>query len=64
VPPPPVSIASAGGEVIIFYPLSGSNYVLQTATNLAGPWLPATNGVPVTAFTFSNTAPVQFYRLH
>lgn len=63
VPPPPVGIVSAGGQVLIYYPLSGSNNVLQTATNLAGPWVPATGGVPVTALTFSNTAPVQFYRL-
>ena len=49
---------------MIYYPLSGSNYVLQTATNLAGPGVPATNGVSVTALSFSNTAPVQFYRLH
>jgi hypothetical protein len=65
VPPPPVSIAPVGGQVVIFYPLSGSNYVLQTTTNLAtGPWVPATNGVSVTAFTFSTTAPAAFYRLH
>jgi hypothetical protein len=65
VPPPPVSIAPVGGQVVIFYPLSGSNYVLQTTTNLAtGPWVPATNGVSMTAFTFSNTAPAAFYRLH
>lgn len=63
VPPPPAGIASAGGQVLVFYPLSGSNNVLQTATNLAGPWVPATGGVPVTALTFSNTAPVQFFRL-
>jgi len=60
-----VSIAPVGGQVVIFYPLSGSNYVLQTTTNLAtGPWVPATNGVSMTAFTFSNTAPAAFYRLH
>ena len=65
VPPPPVSIAPVGGQVVIFYLLSGSNYVLQTTTNLAtGPWVPATDGVSVTAFTFSNTAPAAFYRLH
>ena len=62
---PPVNIASAGGQVLIYYPLSGSNYVLQTTTNLAtGPWVPATNGVPMTAITFSNTAPAAFFRLH
>jgi len=63
--PPPISIAPSGGQVVVFYPLSGSNYVLQTTTNLAtGPWVPATNGVPAIAFTFTNTAPAQFYRLH
>lgn len=64
VPPPPVNIAGAGGQVVVFYPLTGSNYVLQTTTNAAtGPWVPATNGVSVIAVTFSNTAPVQFFRL-
>jgi hypothetical protein len=63
--PPPINIAPSGGQVVVFYPLSGSNYVLQTTTNLAtGPWVPATNGVPAIAFTFTNTAPAQFYRLH
>lgn len=50
--------------MLIYYPLSGSNYVLQTATNLDGPWMTASNGVTVSAITFSNTAPVQFFRLH
>jgi len=44
--------------------LSGSNYVLQTATNVNGPWGTASNGIPVTAITFSNSAPAQFFRLH
>jgi hypothetical protein len=65
-PPPPVNIASASGnQVIVFYPPSGTNYILQTTTNLAsGPWVPATNGVQVIALTFSNVAPAQFFRLH
>jgi len=65
-PPPPVGIASvAGNQAIIFYPLSGTNYVLQTTTNLAsGNWVTATVGVQVIAFTFSNTAPAAFFRLH
>jgi hypothetical protein len=62
--PPPVGIASVGGQVLIYYPLSGSGFTLQTATNLAGPWVPATGGVPVNALTFSNTVSAQFYRLH
>jgi hypothetical protein len=60
---PPVSIASAGGQVVILYPLSGSNRVLQTATNMVGPWVPVTNGVPQNAFSFSNGAPAVFFRL-
>jgi hypothetical protein len=65
VPPPAVNVsAAAGRQFIVYYPTSGSNYILQTTTNLAtGPWVPATNGTPVIAQTFSNTAPAQFYRL-
>ncbi len=63
-PPPPVGIASANGQMLIYYPTSGSGYVLQTATNLNGPWSTASNGVPAVSFYFSNTAPVQFFRLH
>jgi hypothetical protein len=63
--PPPVGIASAtGGQMLIYYPTSGSNFVLQTATNLSGPWVTASNGVPAAAYYFTNTAPVQFFRLH
>jgi len=61
---PPVNIAQAGGQLVVFYPNFGTNYRLMTTTNLAtGPWVPATNGVPVTAFTFTNTAPAQFFQL-
>lgn len=65
VPPPAVNVsAAAGHQFIVYYPTSGSNYILQTTTNLAtGPWVPATNGVSVIALTFSNTAPAQFFRL-
>jgi hypothetical protein len=64
VPPPPVGITSAGGQVLIYYPTSGSNFVLQTATNLAGPWVTASNGVPAISLFFTNTGPAKFYRLH
>ena len=61
---PPVNIAQAGGQLVVFYPNFGTNYRLMTTTNLAtGPWVPATNGVPVTAFTFTNTSPAQFFQL-
>lgn len=65
VPPPTVNVsAGTGRQFVVYYPSSGSNYILQTTTNLAtGVWVPATNGVSVIALTFSNTAPSQFFRL-
>ena len=63
--PPPVTIAQSGGQVVVYYPLSGTNFVLQTTTNVAtGPWVPATNGMHVIAVTFSNNAAAAFFRLH
>jgi hypothetical protein len=64
-PPPTLNVVMSGNQAVVFYPQSGTNYVLQTTTNLVtGPWVPATNGVPVIALTFTNTAPAAFFRLH
>ncbi len=61
---PPLSIGTANGQAIVLWPASaGTNFTLETATNVAGPWVPATNGVPQNAFIFSNTAPDVFFRL-
>ena len=62
---PPLTIGNIGGRIILFWPASaGTNFTVQTTTNLAtGPWVPATNGVPVISFVFSNTSPAQFFRL-
>jgi hypothetical protein len=52
--------------VICMAALTGTNYVIESKTNLASPtWLPlATNMVqgPVLVFTNQRTAPVRFYR--
>jgi hypothetical protein len=63
---PPLTIGTGGGQIIVFWPASaGTNFILQTTTNVAtGPWVPATNGMPAVSFVFSNTSPVQFFRLH
>jgi len=62
---PPLAITTAGGQFFVLWSASaGTNFTLQTATNLAGPWAAATNGVPQNAFSFSNTAPAVFFRLH
>ena len=62
---PPLTVGTGGGRTIVFWPASaGTNFTLETTTNLVtGPWVPATNGVPVISFIFSNTSPAQFFRL-
>ena len=62
-PPPPMGITSAGGQLFICYPTAGSNFVLQTATNVNGPWTPASNVSPAISFQFTNGNPAQFFRL-
>ena len=64
LPPPSMGIAMAAGQFFVCYPTTGSNYVLQTATNVDGPWVTASNGVPAISIIFSNVAPATFYRLH
>ncbi len=63
-PSPSVNIVSIGNQVVVFYPLSASNYTLQTTTNVGGGWVTATNGVPVNAVLFTNAGPPSFFRLH
>ena len=62
--PPAMGITLAGGQTFVCYPASGSNFVLQTATNVNGPWSPATNVVPAIAIMLTNNVPAQFFRLH
>jgi formylglycine-generating enzyme len=59
-----LGIASADGQSVLYWPTSTTNYVLQTTTNLATPnWVTATDAVPVSAVTVSNTSPARFFRL-
>lgn len=62
---PPLSVGSAGGQIIVLWPAAaGTNFIVQTTTNLAtGPWVTATNGVPQISLIFSNTSPARFFRL-
>ena len=66
--PPRLSVASVGNQVILFWPVLATNYVLQTTANLAtGPWVPATNGVATVGdqYVLTNNASgaAAFYRL-
>jgi formylglycine-generating enzyme required for sulfatase activity len=49
---------------VLYWPVSTTNYVLQTTTNLAAPnWVTASNAVTVNAATVTNSAPSGFFRL-
>jgi sulfatase modifying factor 1 len=53
-----------GGQSVLYWPVSTTNYVLQTTTNLATPnWVTASNAVTVNAATVTNSAPSGFFRL-
>jgi formylglycine-generating enzyme required for sulfatase activity len=53
-----------GGQSIIYWPTSTTNYVLQTTTNLATPnWVAATNAVTVNAVTVASSTPAGYFRL-
>src|SRR5450631_2383017 len=59
-----LGIAPVGGQSIIYWPTSTTNYVLQTTTNLASPnWLTASNTVAVNAVVVTNPAPAGYFRL-
>jgi hypothetical protein len=51
---------------VLFWPGYALNFELQTTTNLlSGPWIPATNGTPMTGVMFTNGTfpPNSFFRL-
>jgi formylglycine-generating enzyme required for sulfatase activity len=59
-----LGIAPAGGQFIIYWPVSPTNYVLQTTTNLATPnWVTASNAVTVNAVLVTNSAPAGYFQL-
>jgi formylglycine-generating enzyme required for sulfatase activity len=60
-----LGIAPAPGQQsVLYWPVSTTNYVLQTTTNLATPnWVTASNAVTVNAATVTNSAPSGFFRL-
>ena len=53
-----------GGQSVLYWSVSTTNYVLQTTTNLAAPnWVTASNAVAVNAATVTNSAPAGYFRL-
>jgi formylglycine-generating enzyme required for sulfatase activity len=53
-----------GGQSVLYWPTSSTNYVLQTTTNLASPnWVTVRTAYPVNAGQVTNSAPSGFFRL-
>ena len=60
-----LGIAYASNQTVLFWPMTVTNCVLQSTTNLASHnWLTVSNAVPVAAVTVTNTSPAIFYRLY
>ena len=58
------SNAPAGGQSILYWPVSTTNYLLQTTANPAAPnWMTASNAVPINAVAVTNALPAAFFRL-
>lgn len=54
----------AGGQSLLYWPVSPTNYVLQTVTNLTSTnWATVRTAYPVNAGQVSNSAPSGFFRL-
>ena len=63
LPPPILNISPDGNQSIVLWPAWATNYVLQTATNLASPnWVTLSNSLPPTVIV-TNSLPAQFFRL-
>src|SRR5690348_3027173 len=61
---PTLGTASSGNQSILYWSISPTNFILQSATNLASPqWVTANDAAVVTAVTVSNTSQARFFRL-
>jgi formylglycine-generating enzyme required for sulfatase activity len=59
-----LGIAPAGSQSLIYWPVSTTNYVLQTVTNLSSTkWVTARTAFAVNTVVVTNAAPSGFFRL-
>jgi hypothetical protein len=65
IPLPNLGIAAGGNQSVLFWTASaGTNFTLQSTTNLALPnWVAVTNGTSIIGVTVTNNVPATFYRL-
>jgi uncharacterized repeat protein (TIGR03803 family) len=64
-PPPSIGITMFSNFPVVIWPASGTNFVLQSSTNLASPnWANVSNGIPFFGIMVTNTSGAAFFRLH
>jgi uncharacterized repeat protein (TIGR03803 family) len=64
-PIPNIAITTYSNLPVIIWPAYGSNFVLQTTTNLNFTnWVNVTGGIPFTGVMLTNVPPTSFFRLH
>ena len=71
VPPwgatPSLQIALSGNQSVVSWPATATNFILETASALAGSWTPITNGISIAADSFlltnSSVLSAGFFRL-
>jgi sulfatase modifying factor 1 len=62
---PALSIVTAGNQAVLIWPTDATNYILQSATNLAAPnWLTVNNAAPGTNLPVAYDSPARFFRLY
>jgi hypothetical protein len=61
---PPLNIANAGDQSVLYWHSPAPDSVLQFTTNLNDPhWVTVSNGTPIMGVTLPNTTPARFFRL-
>jgi hypothetical protein len=61
----PLTISVSGGKVVVLWPASATNCVLQSATNFISPvWQTATDAVPGMPYPVNRISPAAYFRLH
>ena len=61
----PLTISVSGGKVVVLWPASATNCVLQSATNFISPvWQTVTDAVPGMPYPVSSISPATYFRLH
>jgi plastocyanin len=65
IPKPALGIGTYSNQPAVFFPVVGTNFTLQMATNLSSPtWVTVSNAIPITGVIITNPPPNVFFRLN